>query len=318
MQSAGKGARFGPDFQQHRPPAGPGGLSLDRMNRNPATGLQQSFAQGGPPPRPPASVGPPLGPASDPQLIQMLSSLTTGQLQMQQFMLRPQSAPPRQDRASDSHHGRAPKQLHALSLPDPHENWLPFKRKVAMLEADTFNATTFQKVRQVIAALPDQEQSLLRDFMSVPQMSAPDALLNLLGWLESRHASKAGAEELDVTKNFDAYQRSSGNFQNYVDTFEAHVQRLITIGEPLTEAQKRRFLIAKAALPEQAEAKLLSSLLQIRKCKGTTVDVYSDVKESLIALGKESNLFVKVNALLHGSFTQDHTFLPLENVCVTR
>ena len=132
--------------------------------------------------------------------------------------------------------------------------------------------------------------------MSVPQMSAPDALTNLLAWLESRHASKAGAEELDVTKNFDAYQRSSGDFQMYVDTFEAHVQRLITIGEPLTEAQKRRFLIAKAALPKTAEAKLLSSLLQIRKCKGVSVDVYSDVKESLIALGKESNLFVKVNA----------------------
>ena len=32
---------------------------------------------------------------------------------------------------------------------------------------------------------------------------------------------------------------------------------------------------------------------------------------------KMYQLFVKVNTLLSGSFTQNHTFLPLQNVCVT-
>ena len=298
MQSVGKGARFGPDFQPHRPPAGPGGQNLEWMNRPPAPapGLQQAFAQGGPPPRPPASIGPPHGPQEplQGQLVELMGQLTTGQLQMQNMMLqgRTQSAPPA---ARGSH---PPKQLHALNLPDPKGNWINFKRKVdeAIVEADSLQATSFMKVRWLADALPVHDQNLLRDFMSVARMQETDALANIMTWLEARHGPTAGAEELEVTETFDYFRRTSADFEMYVDNFESHVQRLIAIGEPLTEAQKRRFLIAKADLPKNAKAKLLSTLLQIRKCKGVSVDVYSDVKESLIALGKESNHFVRVNA----------------------
>ena len=307
MQSMGKGARFGPDFQPHRPPAGQGGLNLERMNRPPAPapGLQQAFAQGGPPPRPPATVGPTLDPRYGPGIgppgniapgvLELMGQLTVGQQQMQQLMLRSQSAPAT-DRSQQRSH--IPKQLHALNLPDPKGNWINFKRKAdeAIIEADSLGALPFQKVRWLADALPVHDQNLLRDFMSVARMQETDALANIMTWLEARHGPTAGAEELEVTESFDYFRRTSADFEMYVDNFEAHVQRLIAIGEPLTEAQKRRFLIAKADLPKNAKAKLLSTLLQIRKCKGVSVDVYSDVKESLIALGKESNHFVRVNA----------------------
>jgi hypothetical protein len=189
-----------------------------------------------------------------------------------------------------------PKSVPLTSLPDPETSWVLFERAFNeyTAEARMHNNVSFQITRAVKAQLSTKLQGLVATSMSIADMQVNGSEFVLLRWLKKRFNDVSNEVECQsLTADFEKFKRTGPNMRDFIDQFEHFQTRRIPLSLPeLSDEELKRLLIAKAQLPTAVEAEMMLALQRIRAANGTTSSTYAEVREQLLLIAQNPNLFV--------------------------
>ena len=178
------------------------------------------------------------------------------------------------------------------SLPDPRGEFKAYQRAVDefIYEYKDFDSVSDFKLGKAIKdALPEALRGPLEDAIETKDIG----LESVRKWVQKRCEENVNLNKLNLIKEFEKFTRSSHNIQNYIDTFEHHVQKLKNVGHKLEDPSF--LLISKARLDEHVEAELVRVLHN--KLLYTALEAtYEDTRAQLLLLGKSTKQFVQVHA----------------------